>query len=479
MKNTSIKALLVAGFTLATIGAASAYTTNPVIRIAGSSAFRQAANQGLVDIGFTCVACDASGTTASGNYKFLDGVWVRTNGTTIDIVQTSFQGSDGGIQSVAGGAEGTPNAKTVPFLPITSSGFLYTDGKDNTDLHVADFTLADNSQSISRFYGKRAGDGYNYAALTEYNDANGSTLNGVGVVTFAPAIVGGLPSDKSAVTSILSAVNGINEYTLRQVIAAGVINFSQLSANINDTASQVYWSGRSQDSGTRYDYLALSGLPVTQVVKQYKVDFAGVNGATKSTISLYPREVIDGIDTQYPGNSGYAAGPTLAGYMVNGIDSLGTLQVQTLDGSTINTVTATKTTTAATGTQNKYNYILSILSVGDAVTATTGAAAGKLLMYGGIQAAKNSGFCDQVRLGAYPLWNYEHLYTGPNTGTGAATVANALGDKICQYKSYTSAVPYAPNANPSPATTATLSPNVALQDMYVARNGDASAIFSN
>ena len=149
--------------------------------------------------------------------------------------------------------------------------------------------------------------------------------------------------------------------------------------------------------------------------------------------SWYPIELINGLSTQFAGNSGEASGSTLRGNLTATIPAA-IYQTPAKGGKA-----------TATGA-----YYVSYLGVSDAnsVAASTTA-----LRWNGVDFSELA-----VRQGQYTFWSYEHvLYRADSLGTTAETVALDLIAKLTD-------------------VATVLSPNVKLSDMQVSRGTDGGTI---
>jgi len=286
----------------------------------------------------------------------------------------------------------------------------------NTNNQVANLTFSDTFQSTSVFNGTYQG--VTYAGLIE---AGG---NQVGVVSFNWIASVGCPA----------ANIGVN--TAQWILAAGSAPVAMLTGNSADKVNGVYLVGRNQDSGTRLTTLAEVGYGVKTPVIQYKVD-------STSQIEQYPIEIINGISSSTLGNSGYSSGGTLCGFMTNSYTAAGGLSVGQSDG------------TFAASTYTGNNFLIGYAGTSDANGKTGGGLI--KLAYNGVQSSTNG-----IAIGSYTFWGYEHLlYNNSVATTAAKSVASSLATALL--------------ATP----TATLTPNVNLNDMLVSRNVDGGPINNN
>ena len=257
--------------------------------------------------------------------------------------------------------------------------------------------------------------GVTYAALVD---------NQVGVVSF------------NWVASVGCAATNIGVNTAQQLLAAGTVPVAMLTGNSADMVNGVYLFGRNLDSGTRLTTFAETGYGVKTPVVQYKYD-------STSQIEQYPIEIINGVSSSSLGNSGYSSGGTLCGFMTNSYAA----------GSGLSVGDASGTFNASVYTGN--NYLIGYAGTSDANGKTNG---GLIKMaYNGVTSSTNG-----IAIGQYTFWGYEHLlYNNATASTAAKSVASSLVTGLL--------------ATP----TATLTPNVNLNDMLVGRNVDGGAIYNN
>ena len=269
-----------------------------------------------------------------------------------------------------------------------------------------------------------------YQSTSEFN---GSFL-GVTYASLIDSSVGVVSFNWVASVGCPAANIGVN--TAQQLLAAGTVPVAMLTGNTADKVKGVYLVGRNIDSGTRLTSLAEVGYGVKTQVLQYKVD-------STSQIEQYPIEVINGVSSSALGNSGYSSGGTLCGFMTNSYSA----------GSGLSVGDASGAFNASVYTGN--NYLVGYAGTSDANGKTGGGLI--KLSYNGVTSSTN-GIAD----GSYTFWGYEHLlYNNSVATTAAKSLASSLSTALL--------------ATP----TATLTPNVNLNDMLVGRNVDGGAIYNN
>jgi hypothetical protein len=424
MKN--MKNILVAALAAAAIGSANAET----IYVTGSTAFRGAANTALKAMsGMTLLAADNTSLTSAGNLLF-------TNSGGF-LVNVHWSGSEAGIQSIL-------NTNAV-FGYLPEDGSAGTNGTTTatsagaTNSHYAQISFSDTYQATSVFNGKKAGDGFNYPAA--------SADTQVGVVAFTYIASKGFPSNGVSMTATAA----------QNLFANGFCSAALLTGSSANQQDVCYLLGRNKDSGTRLSTLIVTGTGVASTVHQFAVAtnsyitnsgsaagtavLQGASGNTNTLIS-YPVETINGISSAVAGNSGYSSGGTLCGFMTNTYAPQGTFVV---DGAT---------TTPLGGSYTGNTYLIGYAGQSDANSKVS---SGLIeLPYEGVLASTNA-----IAQGQYPFWSYEHCLKGPNSTAHTATFYTALCAQVVG------------------TPTSTLSPNVSLGDMQVARLTDGGVITQN
>jgi hypothetical protein len=306
--------LLLAGLLAASAlaGSASAQTA---IYIAGAPAFRQIGTTAVIN---TLAATTTNGTTgalsvAYSGTKGLTGantVLIKggtlTKGGTAVTVEITYEGSTGAIQSLASGSQ-----FPVYYLPstdaaasITVSGGVITGGTGGyadptaTGAVLANFTsatpnlgLTDTFQNTTPFHGTNSltGSPVIYANLSEY---------GAPSAIIAYKILGnhGTPSGLNLTPSQAKAL-----------FTFGIQPLALLTGNESDEGTPVYSLGRDPASGSRYIFLAETGIGSANDASlvQYEATVSGTGASAAITgYTLSPAEVINGVHYA-SGNTGY------------------------------------------------------------------------------------------------------------------------------------------------------------------------------
>lgn len=397
------------------VGAASA--SAETIYITGSTAFRSSANTAI-----TTYAANNGGQTLAidnatlGKAGNLLVSYVKSGAT--NLIDVHWSGSEGGMQAIAGPTTGS-NAATIGFFATNATGTNSSAGSststNNTNFQVAELSFADTYQSTSIFQGVLQG--VTYSTVTGYDNGLGI----VGVVSFTWEGSKGFPTNGN-ITPILA----------QQLLAAGTVPLALITGNVADKTNGVYLIGRNKDSGTRLSAFNETGFGTKNPAVQYLVN-------STSNIIPYPVETINGISSVSPGNSGYSSGGTLVGQLTNSLASGANLVVDT-----------NGTTSTYAGT----NFLVGYAGTSDANTVTN--SGGVELTYSGVAVGTNA-----IAQGQYSFWSFEHLNYGAAATATAKTLALNLGNLI-------SATP-----------TATLFPNVNVNDLVVGRNTDGGPIYNN
>ena len=420
MKN--MKNILVAALAAAAIGSAHAET----VYVTGSTAFRGAANLALQAMsGMTLLASDNTAIKSAGNLLF-------TNSGGF-LVNVHWSGSEAGIQSIL-----NTNA-VLPYLP--EDGTAGTAGTNSVTPatasvnHYAQITFSDTYQATSIFNGKKAGDGFNYP--------NASADNQVGVVAFTYVASKGFPSNGVSMTAS----------TAQNLFANGFCNAALLTGSSANQQDVCYLLGRNVDSGTRLSTLIVTGTGVATTVHQFAVATnysMNANGTaalagttTTNTLISYPVETINGISSKVAGNSGYSSGGTLCGFFAKQFAPQPSFVVDGVANST-----------PLGGVYSGNTYLIGYAGQSDANGQTANGLV--ILPYEGVLPSTNA-----IAQGQYPFWSYEHCLKGPNSTAHSGSFYTSLVNQV--------------NGTP----TSTLTPNVALGDMVVARLVDGGVITQN
>jgi hypothetical protein len=415
-----LKAFAAGIITVALAGISSAQT---VIRISGSTAFRAALNNAIVDImnpGYLIAGNNTdknsagqlvvSGTTKIGNYPV--------------VIKTSLQGSVGGVQSLAqqspqltfSGAAGWLQTSLATSTTITTK---VTPSDSNTDPAApADICLADSFQASTFAYG---------SGFTNLKD----TI--VGVVPFF--YVMGCSND-TAVQASLSSVTNITAQQVKLLLSAG-IPLSLLTGKDADAPVTLYTVGRDEDSGTRLAAFAEPGFGVFGSPVQY---LPGFGGSITNNVSLTPT---------YPATAGST---TITGLMpypaksVNGLSFPVGHSGITSGGDVAKAIYTPVDVNAKDQFGGKFAFV-TYLGAGDAQSAIKAPSTAFVLNYNGVagQLAASGdpipSTATNITNGAYTFWTYEHLDYAPTLTGPAKTVADQISQQILNVEAHYSGVP--------------------------------------
>ena len=408
----TLKILLAVAAALITVATASAQTR---VYITGSTAFRTAAVTEINNfLGVTPTAWDgnSSGVTSSTNANVQ--IWV----TGTYIVKSSWSGSSGGIQTVAG----APHLNVRFLADVGTNGVVAGSNNNdprgasstNAEPHVPDIAMSDVFQGGSPFNGTVSG--VAYSTLTD---------NKVGVVTFRWTASNGFPAT--------NMTPQIAQYLYTNV---GVAPLSLWTGSAADASKVVYAGGRDPDSGTRGTSFAETGIGIFAGVQQWQP--INVSGGVIGDIQLYNPETINGIT--YPqGQGGESSGSSLRAFLNN----------------TFSATAAGEYNGASTA------YLMAYLGVSDSNSAIGAGIPAVGLTYNGIAFTQGA-----VENGQYTFWGYEHLMyagnlDGSNVNGGKLFFANGVKNGLLG------------------ETDAQLSPNCKLANMQVSRSADGGNVSPN
>lgn len=245
------------------------------------------------------------------------------------------------------------------------------------------------------------------------------TDNIVGVVAFTFAGSKNFPASQTMTSQIA-----------QQLFTTGAIPLSFFTgSNANDINTGVFATGRDADSGTRLTAAAETNIGVNTALVQYKPTVAS---GSVTGLAPYPAATINGVQHGV-GDGGEASGGSLRAFLTNTVSQAAVNQVD-------NTFTSG-------------GYLVTYLGVSDFNTVSAGGAVA--LAYNGIAESQT-----EIESGAYTLWGYEHLDYKASLSGIKLTFATTLAGQITN------------------STSATLSPNVSVNDMKVSRNGDGGIVSS-
>jgi len=241
------------------------------------------------------------------------------------------------------------------------------------------------------------------------------------------------------------------------LLSGGSMPVAMFTGNSSDATSGAWLLGRNIDSGTRLTALAEAAYGTTVPVIQYAVgtNYTMSNGVATITgssatnnIFQYPIESINGVSSQFIGNSGYSSGGTLCGFMTN------------VYASGTNFKTGTNGTVPSGYTSN--NYLIGYAGTSDANGKTNSNSAVSLIKMNWNGVANST---TAIAQGQYTFWGYEHLYIGASANADTTTVCDGVATIIL--------------ATPTTGGTVSLTPNVNLTNMVVGRNIDGGIVYPN
>lgn len=310
----SLKFLAAGALALTLVGTASAQT---VIRITGSSAYRAATNNAILNIMDAGRQYGYVGSTFSSSSQ---AIFVGSVGGTSVIIKTNWTGSVAGIQTVSQGIA----TKFVPNNAAVSAAG--TSGLPAGEaLEVPQVALSDVFQASTPF------------PLPVMFDTQ------VGVVPFKWVASFGAPEGLKNVTPQLASA----------VFLAGQLPLSLFTGVSADVTTPVFAIGRDFDSGTRLTAVAETGIGVASALFQYKPAHTGTK--TSSQVP-WPHDTLLGIPYD-DGNGGFNSGGSLADEMrfqTTGADTIGGYYITYL--SVGDAARATSTGTAGAGNAKELTY---------------------------------------------------------------------------------------------------------------------------
>jgi hypothetical protein len=405
MKSLTVLATGILALYLAT--SASAQTK---IYITGSTAFRSATTTAIDSV------LSGTVTKASDNATFTSAnavTWEGGNiGGTAVTIKASWSGAVGGLQTVAG-------SLPVRFLPDGATGTANPDPRNTAnpaESATPDIAMTDNYQAATVFNGTFQG--VTYQSLTD---------SIVGVVSFRWVASNGFPANQTMSTQLAQYLFGNGSIPLALYTGD----------NATDATRIVFATGRDPDSGTRVTAFAESGIGVFSIVKQYKPTLNATDNTVVDSQQLYPVQTINGVSTQFAGNSGESSGGTLRAFMNK-------------------TLAAGAYNPGGTGTATAGFYV-TYLGASDANTVLTAATKPAVaLKWHGVDFSTTA-----IQEGQYTFWGYEHLMFRNGTAGVKLTFATNLKNQILG------------------TSAATLAPNVKFSDMKVSRAADGGLVVAD
>lgn len=347
--------------TLLALGAAvgvQAQTT--VLHITGSTAFRAAVHQAILNIlapGSTYAYSGAS--IGSANQAIFTGTTI-TNSIPV-VIKTSWSGSVGGVQTVS---EQFPISTWLTNTTPQSAGGTANAAAVYDPPAVPEACMSDVFQASTPYAPPL------YPALAEHI---------VGIVPFKWVKSAGAPDTFTNITPQLAQALWGN----------GSLPLALFTGNPSDENALVWATGRDADSGTRLTAFAESGVGVFNNIIQYEPTNASGpisrnNSAPMTGQTPFPTNIINGIFYQR-GDSGYSSGGDLA-YAVG-----------------------QNNTMSAIG-----GYYVTYLGLSDAKTAEGLGATD--VNYNGVTYSQQA-----LQEGQYSFWGYEHLDYRTDLGSAPGT----------------------------------------------------------
>ncbi len=386
---------LIALLSLAVAGVSSGattYVTNPIIYIAGSTAFAPADNLALdnyaANNGYTLVASTGSTNPVSAKallYKRVTPIGSASSTTNkVDIINVHQTGSEIAVASAAGLA-------LIPFLDNDATGLL-TDASGSYTTNNQALIITSPVWQLSSRYHHGAYNGITYGTLTEVLPTN--SANGIAAQIWGWSGSSNLPVSAQNITWLQA----------RYLLQRGSAPLSFFTGNAGDTNSGVWLVGRDIDAGARAAALAEVGLATTSNITQYHVN---TNGGIVSLSSEAASTNSAGVPSIL-GNGGYSSASSQLTAVKNPLPA--NLQVN--------------------GTNSPYatNYLIQYNAYAQTVGVTNNSGASLVAPLGnnGVAASYSS-----VINGAYSFWTYEHLYLVP--GTKATLAVKNVASFIANY----------------------------------------------
>ena len=364
LKNTLIPGL-------AALCLAANASADVVIHITGSSAFRGATHNAILNILNTSGRTYGyTGSTLSGASQAIFKGTTKNGGASVTI-KTSFSGSIAGLQTVDQGL----NVNFLADNATTSAGGTASLAT-GTSASVPEIALSDV-----------------YASSAPFETPN--------LVEAGASPVGVIPFKWVASCDAPAGLSNMTPQIAQALFPTGSTKLATFTGSSADEAVNVYALGRDFDSGTRATAFAETGVGNSNPVKQYSPTASGGKVTSQAFWSSY---TLLGYSVA-TGNGGYSSGGTLADMLRN----------------------------HTTGTGTIGGHYVTYLSTGDANRAITGSgssntgasyANAKELTYNGVAYSATA-----VQEGSYTFWGYEHL--SYNTAdSGIATVAEDLATQI-------------------------------------------------
>ena len=400
---------------VALLGMTGLASAQTKIYVTGSTAFRASAINEITNLLNANGGGFTTATDTAGATAITSSNAITYTGGNISGTAVTIKASFSGSGAGIQTVAGAPNF-TVGFLPDGATGTANADPRVATNPREA--AVPDIALS-DVFQGttpfNRTFSGVTYAALTD---------NTVGVVAFTFAASKGFPVNQTVTPQIA-----------QRLFPGGLVPLSEFTGAAADDNTGVIATGRDADSGTRLTAVAETSVGVNTVLQQYKPT---VSGTTITGLALYPAATINGV-SHVAGDGGESSGGSLRAYLPD----------------TVNAAAAQQVDSTLTG-----GFLVTYLGVSDFnAVSSAGAVA---LAYGGIAESQT-----EIIEGAYTFWGYEHLDYKTTLGNGSTggpavklTFATRLANQITN------------------SSSATLSPNVSVNDLKVQRFSDGGTVSS-
>jgi hypothetical protein len=401
---------------------ASMASAQTFVKITGSTAFRKATYDAIVDSLNTPKGASIGGTTAdfTGDAQAVITGTLKSGpsaGASV-VIQTAFGGSVGGVHVLTAGLTtipGTSFTSTQTWMSASNTLGALTKNSDGTisgatvlTSGTATFDAAATAQAANSD-SFQATTIFKTPVLTEENPAG----NGTGVVQFY-AVKG--QNHPSIPSTSYAALSNITPQQWSLLISAGILPLSEFTGNSADAIYDVVAEGRNNDSGTR----EVTEAEVTLGTSLNQVEVlseAVISGGTITGLALAPGG----------GDQGFSSGGTLAKDLEAPISA------------------------SAVDTNGNPFVQIAYLGKSDKNSAVAGGAV--LLNYAG-----QSGTDADIETGDYTYWGYEHTYYLPGLPAVQQNAINLISNTLRT----TSDVTFS---------------GIALTSMLVSRTVDGGSVF--
>ncbi len=401
---------------VALLGMTGAASAQTKIYFTGSTAFRASAVNEVNNLLNANGGGQTIATDTAGASAVTSANAVTWTGGKINGTAVTIKASFSGSGAGVQTVAAPTGTFTVGFLPDGATGTANPDPRVSSNAHES--AVPDIAFS-DVYQGTTPFNGtfmsVAYAKLTD---------NVVGVVAFTFAASTGFPANQTMTSQIA-----------QQLFTGGEVPLSEFTGNSANDSVGAIATGRNADSGTRLTAVAETNVGVNTALFQYQPT---VSGTTITNLAPYPAASINGVP-HGSGDGGESSGGTLRGYLTETVTAAAAQQVDS----------------SLTG-----GYLVTYLGVSD-FNAVSGSGA-VALAYSGVPESQT-----EIIEGAYTLWGYEHLDYKSTLGNGSTggpaiklTFATSLTNQIKN------------------SSSATLSPNVSLNDMKVQRFGDGGTLTS-